>query len=388
MSTYQVAGKILFLRFSRLGRIPSALNAALLLQEKGSSVLIYEFGGNDKASNLIYADSLNRIRLANNAKNLRTIRVFLQALIDLFFRIYRQGKPRLIFSNGLQEQVLALTISFLFGVPFAAYVHEIFDTKSAKGWNRFFLTFEKFALRKAAFLIFPEEERANILKLRYNLQNPAFTVFNCPRLRNERKKKNQSQNPEKMLLYLGGIGKNNGLEMALEALALTQNISFVLCGWSDPSYLKLLKNKVRNLNLGARVFFRDAVDETKWEVLDQADFSYCVYEPTELRFKHIATASNKLMEAMAAGLPVLVPDTPSFQALVAERELGECVALDPTAIASKLQYWLASPEVVQRQSKNATQSHEELLHFEKQFEPVLRYVKKFRDPHGFKSVRQ
>lgn len=66
----------------------------------------------------------------------------------------------------------------------------------------------------------------------------------------------------------------------------------------------------------------------------------------------------KLTDALAAGLPVLVSDSPPLQEAVAR---GWAVQADPAYLAQQLQWWLGDPEALARQGRIARQGFLEAL---------------------------
>ncbi len=379
-----MAGKILFLRLFRLGRIPSALNSAQILSEKGFPVVALEYGNLFEEEEEC-VEGFPRLRWESPwamwvLRPFRPLAIFIGVLIRLCSKINDEGKPQIVIAHGLQEQALAWLLKFFLRVPYAVHVHEAFHRRDLSLGNWGFLLVEGAALRGADFVIFPQADRARLYRARYGLNNPEFIAYNCPRKRKRTAavelRESLSLPPEaRVLLYVGGIGDNNALPEAVEALAHSPETHLLLVGWENKGERERLQSVAIRNGVSGQLHWQGVVDEArKWELLASADASYCIYEPVNIRLRYLATASNKFMESAAAGLPVLCTQNEDFRSLVEDKDIGVCVrSTSAKSIAEGYhQLWQDSLRLA-RWGKNARKLHETQWHYEKQFEPVLRY---------------
>ncbi len=380
--SFQVSGKVVFIRVNRLDYVPSGLYAAELLAEAGFPVLAIEYGFFHKGLDTEDA-AIPRLRLGHPwARKLpavfRSPVLHLSALYRLCRLFAEQGRPQLIVSQGLHEQALVWALSLVFGVPYICHVHEVFEFSHARGWNKFFLGLERFALRRSRLNIFPESERARIYQSRYQLQSPLYIASNCPRKRTPSARIDWRHRlglpaDARLVGYWGGQGKMNALEQGIRAIARMPKTYFLLWGWSSKEDRAYFQNLATGVGATHRVFFMGELPEDKWATIAGLDVGYCMYEPVELRFKHLATASNKLMESIAVGVPVITSNGADFRAIVEEKDVGECAAgFSVEAIASALKHLFADEMGRQRKSENALRLHREVFNYETQFEPILR----------------
>lgn len=381
--TFSVHAKCLLLRLNRLGHLPGAAYAAEILQEHGYPILAVEFGAIHEPHPRVLGN-IPKLRLqaawvSRIPRRARPLAILLNALFHLVQLVREQGRPHLIISHGLQENWVALVLHLLFRIPFVAHVHEIYDHCELRGLNRLCFAFEGTALRRAEFLIFSESTRSKIYQERYRLTSPIWVVYSCPRLRTERKRvdlRSRHRLPASadLMLYLGGIGKCNGLEKAVEALVNLPGVYFLLVGWSDEKIKTVLTRIAQEKGVGSRLIWVGEV-KNKWEYFDNCDIAYCVYDSSRLRTRHVATASNKLMEAISAAIPVLAVEREDFDEIVRKHEVGLCIGdVSVTAITDGVLRLLSSPIRLRRMSLNAIRLHRQSFHYEAQFENVLRAI--------------
>lgn len=381
MPSSQLKGKILFIRLHRLGHIPSAKYSAEILTENRLPVIVAEFGYT-REKRFFVPGSIPRLRYSCPwihylPKKLRVVPIFLSVLVRLLVRVALTGRPRLIIAHGTQEQVMAWVLSKVFGIPFIVHVHEVYDSGELTPVNRLFLLFEKSALNAAKFLIFSEKERARIYQQRYGLTQRIFFAANCPRKREKTQNHSWRERlhiPQKapVLLYVGGIGEANPLELGIEAVARKLDLYFVLIGWSNPERVEALRAMAKGLGVTDRVLFLGEVED-KWPYLDGSTLGFCIYHPNQLRLKHLATASNKLMESLAAGLPVLAHGSPDFREIVEGYRVGACLSKnDPDEMVRLVRRLLAD---LKPYSFRARRTHTQLFHYEAQYTEILEEIK-------------
>lgn len=376
-------GKTLVLRHTTLGRVPPALYSTQLLAESGFKILVVEFGESSPRRPTAQ-NQFERIRLAlpfGSRTPISPLLCLFHTFCLLATATLFKGRPKLVVAHGLHEQALALIYHLLFKVPFTVHVHEPFEKNQLSRLNRLLFLLEPAALRLAKLTVFPEESRRAILHTKYALKNPATIAFNCPRKRPDtaprdfRSELGLSRD-EFLLGYLGGIGELNALDLVIQTLPRLAKVHFLVAGWGDSAYLESLRKIARAHRVGNRVHFYDPLDEDKWEWLSGLDAAYCVYRPLSVRAKYQATASNKLFEAMACGVPVVVGPGADFKKILSEGSFGvQLESLSPSALAAALSD-LVENSSLRAQMGNAGRSlHENRFHYEKAFANTLTHYK-------------
>lgn len=349
--------------------------------------VVVEFG-EGVGSNHDLRAGLVRLRFAPRWANylprkLRPAAGFVETLYRLLTLIIRFGRPSLVASHGLQEQALAYALHFAFGIRYVAHSHEPFEAWELSPFNRFLFALEGPAFRRAELVIFPEKERREIYACRYGLTGATEVAFNCPRRRSQPEKtdlRRELSLPKEafVLGYLGGIGELNAPDLAIRALTELPRVHFCLWGWGEKAYLETLQRLAREIGVIDRVHFLGELKDEKWSALAGLDAAYCVYRPMNLRARTQATASNKLFEAMAAGVPVIVGPGEDFREILRVSPIGISLEeLSVGALSKALTRLLQNADEAGAMGALGRRLHEERYHFENTFQLALERYRSF-----------
>lgn len=391
---YRMRGKILHLRQTKLGHLPPAVSATQMLTEAGVPQLVIEYGMQSPEWCRKIASDVPRIRFGDPYNRflppiLRASARVVAAFLRVSKRILFEGKPAFILSHGVIEQAIAYFLNRVWNIPYACYVHEIYDLSDVSGGVvKMAYQMERKTLQNAEFTIFPSKDRSDIYRSRYSLERPSYSVANCPRKRppsaltpiDLRQQFNLSPNSV-VVGYMGGIGKANGIEIAIKAVSQLPNVILILWGWGVPEYLESLKNLANAEGCGERVLFAGEAGAEKWSLLESCDISLCIYEAKWLRFRFAAFASNKFLESIAVGRPVITNGSADFKAIVEKYDLGVALRdLNEETLRAELSKLISDASHRKVMSSNAYRLHNEELHYEKQFEPALEAFRRYVRP--------
>ncbi|MCB0406449.1 MAG: glycosyltransferase [Bdellovibrionales bacterium] len=370
------SGRLVILRLASLEAIPVALWQTQIFQENDLRPLVVEYGTQTPS-----AGHYDRIHWDTRwarwvPRPFRAMSVWLWVWLKLHIAFVLYGPPRELVTHGLQESLLAYALSFFWNVPYVCDVHEVYEPREMRGTNRIFFWFEGAALRKARLLIFPERNRMRLYQRRYGLSQPTFTVFNCPRREKTAGGTHENLRQElgieatdRVLLYLGGIGSGSCLEAAVASLRYDERLHLLLVGWADPDVVARLRQLCDVFGVKSRVHFCGP-SRDRWKYFAIADASYCVYRDHILRLRLAATASNKLMESLAAGVPVITLCGGGFEALVQSNQVGVCLeSAKPKKIAEAVGILAAAGKLPRERARGL---HQAAFNYDQQFQPVLR----------------
>ncbi len=136
-----------------------------------------------------------------------------------------------------------------------------------------------------------------------------------------------------VVLYHGGFSPHRGIEQLLAAVPLLSDAVLVLMGYGTMA--DDLERRVSEPDLVGRAFVLPAVPPT--ELLDwvaAADVAAMPIQPTTLN--HRLTTPNKLLEAIAVGVPAVASDLPGMAAIAVEGAGELCDPVDPVSIAAAI----------------------------------------------------
>ncbi len=191
---------------------------------------------------------------------------------------------------------------------------------------------------------------------------------NYPRLDFTRES-NASREDTFNLIYVGGITRERGLEMVFRALQLLpmQSLRLHLIGnGRDEDLLELLGTDKR-IVLHGRVDWTELHDH-----YEHAHMGLALYQPLDGFLYYPGENAVKILEYMAAGIPVLTSDFPGLKTFVADSGYGLCVKPDdPKAIADAIMQ-LYEDEPLRRQlGHNGRGAFEEKYNWEQHEQKLI-----------------
>jgi glycosyltransferase involved in cell wall biosynthesis len=145
-----------------------------------------------------------------------------------------------------------------------------------------------------------------------------------------------------VVLYQGSIQEHRGIEAAIDAVAVLDEVALVVIGYGH--HRPVLERMVRRRGLEDRVRFFGPVDnERLLRYTASADIGLCTIVSSSLSYH--TSLPNKLFEYFMAGIPVLGSEAPEIARVVTETGAGLVVsATDAAAIAAAITGILADPE--------------------------------------------
>lgn len=153
---------------------------------------------------------------------------------------------------------------------------------------------------------------------------------------------------ERIIFFVGRMVSEKGVQVLIqsipEILPAYNDVRFVIVGGGNHSHLEELAGK---LGVGDKIFFTGYVDDdTLYKLYKVADIAIypSLYEP----FGIVA------LEAMAAGVPVVVSDVGGFREVVDHGVTGLTTWVDnPDSLAWAILYLLKNPYSARMMAKNA-----------------------------------
>lgn len=266
--------------------------------------------------------------------------------------------------------------------PLVYHCHDYAQAQLMTRGSQLVHAFERRFARTANTVVMPDADRAGIMARDLQLAHSPVIAANAPLLRPLVRRGalraalvEDGHRFSRIVFRQGRIGPGHGLEVTLRSLPMWQgqDWGFVIIGISDANYVASLHRLAAALGVAQRFVVLPAVPYDR--ILDytaDADVGHALYERFHVNNVHIGTSSNKVMEYLASGVPVLAPVDRKLQALVESAQCGTVAdETKPADIARAINDLLGDPERHARMGRAARQAFEREYCYDRQFAPVV-----------------
>jgi glycosyltransferase involved in cell wall biosynthesis len=367
---------------------PPTINAVHLLSEYFDVILI---GVNQEPPDIKYPSNVTVHRLGRYTSVRERVQASTAAKLWEYIKFVEQVR-RLLKGVSLiyAYDAFAYTVAYLCRrllnqqIPLIYHNHDLYEhllpLSSLTGWIQ---RGERKWVHEADLVVFPVEERAFIFKKLTNLQELPIIVPNFPRksffnpsgnwehLINERFNK-------PLILLQGAISVQNSMLNIIESLVFLENsIKLKFIGPVDENEQNLMMDCTLKNNVIDRVEYVNPVPYNKlpshtWG----ASIGVCLYKKGNINYQTMATASNKIYEYAACGLPIILSDFPNHREFLAKESWVRFADPDnPHSIASAAQDILRDFDNYQAMCLAARRAFEEKFNYESAFYPMLSQIK-------------
>jgi glycosyltransferase involved in cell wall biosynthesis len=257
---------------------------------------------------------------------------------------------------------------------------QLFPLSSLSGWVQ---KAERKWVHKANLVVLPSNERAFLFKKLTNFNGKLIIVPNFPRKiyfkENPNFKNIISERLQKVTILLqGSISIKNSLLELIDSLTYLDNsIELKLIGPLQEEEKHLMKDLAIRNKVADRVKYflpvpYNELPSHTWE----ASIGVCLYKKTDINHQTMGTASNKIYEYAACGLPVIVSDQPDYR-----ENLGDEIWVrfadpdNPESIASAVKDILNNLDKYEEMCLAARQAFEEKYNYELAFSSLLTQIK-------------
>lgn len=363
---------------------PPIVNGVHLLTGAGFKVEVF-CRDDGKQWNVSYPSRSNIYRIAGS--QLSSWKQYLAFV----YRAFRNGSGHsLIFlGHDMHGLVPAWLLAKICKRPLVYHCHDFSEsTGGPEAFGvRLVRLFERHFARSASLVVIPDADRANVIARKLRLKWPPLIAANAPLTRRlgtgsvlHQALAARGRHFERTLFRQGRIGIGHGIEKTIESIPFwaSNKWGFVLMGIGDASYIQRLNEQARTLGVQQQFFVLPPVGyDQVCEFTPGASLGHALYDPIHLNNVHIATASNKIMEYMEAGLPLLVSDSLSLREMMNRFECGLTADENsPESIAAGVNTLLGYPEKARLMGAAARQAFEREFSYEVQYAPVIESIKK------------
>ncbi|MEH2163378.1 MAG: glycosyltransferase [Nostoc sp.] len=257
---------------------------------------------------------------------------------------------------------------------------QLFPLSSLSGWVQ---RVERKCVHKANLVVFPSDERAFLFKKLTNFNGKLLIVPNFPRKtyfkENPNFKNIISERLKKLTILLqGAISIKNSLLELIDSLTYLDNsIELKLIGPLQEEEKHLMKDLAIRNKVADRVKYFLPVPYNELPLHTwAASIGVCLYKKTDINHQTMGTASNKIYEYAACGLPVIVSDQPDYREnLGGEIWVRFADPDNPESIASAVKDILNNLEKYEEMCLAARQAFEEKYNYESAFSSLLTQIK-------------
>lgn len=266
--------------------------------------------------------------------------------------------------------------------PMIYHCHDYADPKLLTVGLRAVHQFERHFARSADTVVIPDAGRAEVIARELNLSPPPLIAANAPLLTPLVRRgalhqvlRARGHRFDKVVFRQGRIGRGHAIEVTLRSMPewVRRDWGFVVMGLGEEAYLHSLRQLAGELGVSDRFVVLPPVPYDQiLHFTPDADVGHALYERIHVNNVHIGTASNKVMEYLAAGVALLVSPNEKLQRLAAEGPCGICVDEgDPTSIARGINSLLSSDDLRGRMGNAGRHAFEATYCYDRQFAPVL-----------------
>ena len=172
---------------------------------------------------------------------------------------------------------------------------------------------------------------------------------------------------EKLICYVGGIGKIRGIHEMVQAIGLTQ-YSMLLAG----NFVSSAEKDIAvNLKGWSQVVELGHINRTEVkEVLSRSMAGLVLFHPEP---NHINAQPNKMFEYMSAGIPVIASNFPLWKEIIEGNTCGICVdPLNVNEIANAINWIIDNPEQAKQMGENGRRAVIEKYNWEHEAQKLLK----------------
>jgi glycosyltransferase involved in cell wall biosynthesis len=307
----------------------------------------------------------------------------------LSFLVRRAGRgANVLVGHDMHGLVAAMVLKGLYRTPLVYHCHDFTGPIEARRLGRggkIIRSLELKLARHADLVVAPDADRAAIMADVLSLPTLPTVVANAPlseapvdtgALRQAIER--QGHHFDRILFRQGNIGTAHAIEATIRSIPFwtSSRWGFVLMGHQNQAYVAHIRDIATQLGVERQVAIlpRVSYDEVS-SFTAGADAGCALYEPINFSHTHSATASNKLFEYMAAGLPSIVPDSDAFLRLARAHGCFMTVPHDdPVQIAGAVNRLFGDDAYRETLGRAAHTAFRTVFAYEHQLAPVVNWI--------------
>ena len=374
--------KILSVIYTNPDYYPPVINSAHVLSQAGHKQTIvsrlYK-----APTGVIYPPDLEVIRVEpTTAHSLLEFLGFIQHVLGS--SRYKRYKADVYIGHDAHGFLVARLLAWRDRRPLVYHCHDFTDVPKTFG-ARLVSWFERLFARTADLMIVPDAERGKVISERLHLKRPPVIAANTPLYVPDQSEgilkttlREMGYCFEKIVLRQGRIDEGHCIDVTVRSIPFWKNPQwgFVIVGVTNEPYKAYLLKLASELGVLDRFVILPPVrypNVLKYTI--EADIGHAMYAPTNFNHTYSNTASNKLMEYMACGIPVILTHRAHHQQFLDQYQVGVTADMeDPESIAEAVNFLLGNPEIAMQMGMVGRKTFAEHFCYNLQYHPVLAYL--------------
>lgn len=372
--------EILYIQFTNPTAYPPLEHGALILQKRGWSIRFLGVrwpGSGNFSFHDALAECLELLCAPPPGWRQKLFYLRFQAWTVLQALLHQ---PRWIYVSDPMATPAGLLLS-LMGFQVAYHEHDSPDDGPRSAFERIVMWCRRQLARRASFNVLPQQTRCSLFQASTGTSKPILRVWNCPRLREVSPVPRPARPPDQPLgIYYHGSINLTRLPLTLIEAAGASGLSIRLrvVGYEtvgSQGASEILRSAAQRFSprlqidlpgpLSRGELFGQITDmHLGWIAFDEAG--------TDLNLRHLAGASNKAFDYLAAGLPLLCNKSPEWYDLFVEQ--GFALACDTSridSVAEQLRWAYANPQALAYMGELGRSNAKTVWNYERQFIPVI-----------------
>lgn len=362
---------------------PPTLNALNILSKKFKNINVLHRNFIDlksKTENIDYVPSgkLIDVKSIKNLNFIVKLFYFLKFTKD-FLKLIRQNRPNwILIYDGMPLLSLWLIFPFIKNIPNIWYHnHDVYEIKYLRKFSLSWFAFkiEKRIFKKIKLFTLPSVERKKYFDLN-NFKGIYLTIPNFPKsnyvMRNEI---NCSIRDEISIIFQGSVGKGHGIEEIVKILNKKingKNLKLILKGLCDQKYKNhILKIAKKHSTENKIIFYDRSFYSQVRNFTLKSHIGIAIFTKNDIMNSTLGTASNKIYEYVACGLPILYYDNDHFNKYLKKYKWAFATDLSKNSLIKNISLIDKSYESL---SLNAFEDYRKKLNFEIGFNTVLKHL--------------
>lgn len=357
------------------------------------AVILIHKPSEDRSTTPKYKRLMEKLKQAFYSKVKGFLMIFHKPLsfLDYYYRALRviEKEPADIYhAHDLNTLLAAYWAKKKMGGKLIYDSHELYTErntlKNQSKLTKFLISkTESFLVKSADHVITVSDSIGQELRKRYLIKR-LTVIINTPSYRVSKHVLSLHEElriPEvnKIILYVGNIAFNRGLEELIQSLLYLENCALVIMGYSsNHAYITKLRLLTRDLGVGDKVYFFGPVPSEKvTEYVASADVGAAPIKNVCLSYYYCSP--NKLFEYITGGIPAVVSNFPELKKTIEGYKLGMTFNPDdPKDMAEAINYVLSDKDRYEEMKRNALKAAR-VFNWENESKKLLQIYRRLED---------